>query len=265
MQDLKVLALQSDLVWENPYANRIAFEEKIRKEFDNHDLIILPETFTTGFPVNPEKYAEEINGETMGWLKGLSSELNTCICGSFLLDTNSNYSNTLIWMRPDGSFERYDKRHVFSMGGEHKNIKAGESQLIVELKGWKIKPMICYDLRFPVWSKNHYSKTSGFEYDMAIYVANWPAVRSYPWRSLLVARAIENMACIIGVNRVGQDHSGINYNGDTMLIDAKGNVLYDAKDGKEHNITYVFNAHELEDFRKKFNVGFDWDDFKITF
>ena len=167
-------------------------------------------------------------------------------------------------MRNDGSYERYDKRHVFSMGGEHESIKAGVSQLFVELKGWKIKPMICYDLRFPVWSKNKYSKKSGFEYDLAIYVANWPAVRSYPWRSLLVARAIENLACVIGINRVGKDNSGLLYNGDSMFIDAKGNILADANDGKERIISHTFKAKELTDFRKKFNSGLDWDEFVLN-
>jgi predicted amidohydrolase len=263
MQDLKILGIQSDLVWESPKTNRLAFEQKIGQNFNDHDLIVLPETFTTGFPVDPGKFSEEINDSTFRWMKKMASGYKTTICGSFLLNNDGNYSNSLIWMRPDGSFECYDKRHVFSMGGEHEKISAGEKHLIVELKGWKIKPMICYDLRFPVWSKNSFSQQSGFEYDMAIYIANWPAVRSYPWRSLLVARAIENLACVIGVNRVGFDNAGIAYDGDSMFLDAKGNIMQQAKKAEEYFLTDVFKFEDLLSFRQKFNPGPDWDDYRL--
>ena len=263
MQDLKILGLQSDLVWENPKANRLAFEEKINEKFAAHDLIILPETFTTGFPVDPTKHYEEINGPTLDWMQGLASEFNTTICGSFLLKSETGFSNSLFWVRPDGSFERYDKRHVFSMGGENEKIKAGKKQLLVELNGWKIRPMICYDLRFPVWSKNKFIDRK-FEYDLAIYVANWPAVRTYPWQQLLIARAIENMACVIGINRVGTDGPGNNYNGNSMFIDAKGNILEEVPDGLEEAISVNLSTKEIQAFRKKFNVGLDWDEFEIN-
>ncbi len=262
MQDLKILGLQSDLVWENPKANRLAFEEKIHEKFDAHNLIILPETFTTGFPVDPIKHHEEINGPTLKWMQEIAFDLSTTICGSFLLKSETGFSNSLFWVSPDGSFERYDKRHVFSMGGENERIKAGEKQLIVELNGWKIRPMICYDLRFPVWSKNKYSD-GNFEYDLAIYVANWPAVRTYPWRQLLIARAIENMAYVIGINRVGTDGPGNDYSGNSMFIDAKGSVLEEAPDGVENAISINLSAKEIIAFRKKFNVGLDWDGFEI--
>lgn len=263
MQDLKILGLQSDLAWESPEENRKAFEKKIKVNFDGHDLIVLPETFTTGFPVDPSLHSEKIDGPTISWLKELSSSLNTTITGSFLLNSNGSYSNSLIWMRPDGSYEGYDKRHVFSMGGENKSIKAGEKQLIIELQGWKIKPMICYDLRFPVWSKNKFSKQNGFEYDMAIYIANWPAVRSYPWRQLLIARAIENMACVVGINRVGTDGPGNDYSGNSMFLDAKGSVLEEFGDGLEKALSVNFSASDLNNFREKFNVGYDWDEFEL--
>lgn len=262
MQDLKILGLQSDLVWENPEANRLAFMKKIKANFHGHDLIILPETFTTGFPVDPTLHSEEITGPTISWLAEIALSLKTTITASFLLNTNGSYSNSLIWMRPDGSYERYDKRHVFSMGGENERIKAGEKQLFVELNGWKIKPMICYDLRFPVWSKNKYDGKV-FEYDLAIYVANWPAVRSYPWRQLLIARAIENMACVVGVNRVGSDGPGNTYSGDSMFIDAKGKIIEEASDGLEKAMSVSFYAKEIIGFRKKFNVGLDWDGFEL--
>jgi predicted amidohydrolase len=262
MQDLKVLGLQYSLEWEDPEKNRSRFKEIIEESFDGHDLIVLPETFTTGFPVDPALHSEKIDGETMLWMSNLAKSLNTTITGSFLLDSSSFFSNSLIWMSPDGSFKRYDKRHVFSMGGENEKIKAGQEQLIVELKGWKIKPMICYDLRFPVWGRN-FSDGKNYEYDMAIFVANWPAVRSYPWRQLLIARAIENMACVVGINRVGMDGLGNKYSGDSLLLDAKGNILAYAKNAEECAITTIFSAKELQSFRKKFNVGLDWDEFEI--
>jgi len=262
MQDLKILGLQSDLVWENPEANRMAFLKKIHESFDGHDLIILPETFTTGFPVDPSQHAEEIIGPTLTWMQELAFDLSTTICGSFLLKSETGFSNSLFWVSPDGSYERYDKRHVFSMGGENERIKAGENHLFVELNGWKIKPMICYDLRFPVWSKNKYAGET-FNYDLAVYVANWPAVRSYPWRQLLIARAIENIACVVGINRVGVDGPGNAYSGNSMFIDAKGSVLEEASGGIEKAISVNLSAEEILDFRKKFNVGLDWDGFEI--
>ena len=193
----------------------------------------------------------------------MAQRTGAVITGSLLIESNGNFSNSLIWMRPDGSFECYDKRHVFSMGGEHERIRAGADQLTVELKGWKIRPMVCYDLRFPVWSKNRLLKNGEFEYDLAIYIANWPAVRSYPWKQLLIARAIENMSYMLGVNRVGTDGPGNNYSGDSMLVDYKGKVIALADEGKEQDFTQVISLKQLKDFRNKFNVGLDWDEFSL--
>ncbi len=190
MKNLEILYLQADLAWENPSQNRQNFEKIILTQGQGCDLIVLPETFTTGFPVDPVPFAETTTGKSLQWMQHLAAQTDAVITGSFLLKEENNYFNSLIWVRPDGAFERYDKRHVFSMGGEHKHIKAGKQQLVVTLKGWKIRPMICYDLRFPVWSKNRF-ENGAFEYDLAIYVANWPAVRAIPWDALLVARAIE--------------------------------------------------------------------------
>ena len=205
MQDLKILVIQSNLYWEDPEKNRNAFEKIIEAKFDSHHLIVLPETFTTGFPVDPHLFSEKTDGPTIGWMKHISIKYNTVITGTILLQTNDHYANTLIWMCPDGNYSYYEKRHVFSMGGEHEKITPGKEKLVIELMGWKIRPMICYDLRFPVWSKNTYDSNNGFEYDIAIYVANWPEVRNYPWKTLLLARAIENQSFIIGANRVGKD------------------------------------------------------------
>ncbi len=262
MQDLKILALQSDLVWENPEANRLQFAEKINLHFQDHHLILLPETFTTGFPVNPTQFAEPYNGTTMLWMKNIAKKTGAVVAGTLLLKNHQDFANTLIWMRPDGSYAFYEKRHVFSMGGEDKQIKAGTKQLIVELNGWKIKLLICYDLRFPVWSKNRLIDNH-FEYDLAIYLANWPAVRCYPWRQLLIARAIENQAYVMGVNRIGTDDSGIGYQGNTLFADSKGQIISEAENNMETALTVTLSAKELIAFRDKFNVGLDWDNFEI--
>lgn len=262
MQDLKVLLLQADLIWENPDANREAFAKRIEENFDGHHLILLPETFTTGFPVNPLTHGETILGPTLNWMKSMASKTGAVLAGTLLLENEFGYANTLVWMAPDGDYRLYEKRHVFSMGGEDKQIKAGTQQVVVELNGWKIRPMICYDLRFPVWSKNRY-ELNEFEYDLAIYLANWPAVRSYPWRQLLIARAIENQAVVIGVNRIGSDNLGFDYDGSSMVIDAKGQVLTEGVPYQETAISVKLSGEELMRFREKFNVGRDWDDFEF--
>ncbi|HJN06882.1 MAG TPA: nitrilase-related carbon-nitrogen hydrolase [Bacteroidales bacterium] len=263
MQDLKILAFQADLAWENPEKNRLEFEKRIDVEFDSHHLIILPETFTTGFPVDPSKYAEKINGPTISWMEKMASSYNTVITGSLLLAKDGKYANTLVWMCPDGTFELYEKRHVFSMGGEHEKISAGTKKLNVNLMGWTIRPMICYDLRFPVWTKNHFDEKNGFEYDLAIYIANWPAVRSYPWKTLLLARSIENQAYTIGLNRVGIDGPGNKYSGDSMIVDPKGMILEQGIEGQEQALSITLSHNDLEEFRNSFNVGLDWDSFTI--
>ena len=262
MDDLKLLCIQADLVWENPQQNREHFENIIKNRRENPDLILLPETFTTGFPVDPRPFAETENGESILWMQKMAAATGAVITGSLLLKTGNRYANALIWMRPDGTHERYDKRHVFSMGGEHETIQPGQKQLTVVLKGWKIRPMVCYDLRFPVWSKNHY-QNGVFGYDLAIYVANWPAVRAYPWNQLLLARAIENQACIAGINRVGKDGLGNLYQGDSKVVDAKGQILSEAPTGKETAFTVTLSGEELQRFRNKFDVGRDWDSFTL--
>ena len=263
MQDLKILYFQSDLVWENPEANLSRFEKKIDESFSGQHLIVLPETFTTGFPVDPKPFAETIDGDTVKKMKELSAKTGAVITGSFLMKEDGNYFNTLLWVQPDGKIERYDKRHVFSMGGEDKKITKGKKQLLVELNGWRIRPMICYDLRFPVWCKNHYDKTGGFEYDLAIFVANWPSQRSYPWDMLLIARAIENQAYVLGVNRIGYDGTGNFYSGNSKMIDPKGRVISEVENGKESAETVTISKEKLIAFRNKFNVGRDWDKFEI--
>jgi omega-amidase len=263
MRDLKIMCLQSDLVWNDPEKNKELFEIMINNHADKHDLIILPETFTTGFPDFPQFTSEEMNGKSMKWMAKIAEKTNAVVTGSLILSHNGKNTNTLVWMKPDGQFSTYDKRHVFSMAGEHEVIVKGTEQLIVELKGWKIKPMICYDLRFPVWSKNKFDENNNYEYDLAIYVANWPAIRNYPWTQLLLARAIENLVYVVGVNRIGYDKTGKLYIGNSMVIDPKGKIISDAGESRERILTEILSYSELIEFRKKFNAGPDWDNFSI--
>ena len=262
MQDLSVCVLQSDLIWEDISGNLLAFDHKIAQISKPVDLIVLPEVFNTAFPVDPEKFAETFNGLTVKWMREKAQQLNTTITGSLLISEKGKYYNTLVWMPPDGNFQNYSKRHVFHLGDETDTISPGKEQLVCSLNGWKIKPLICYDLRFPVWSKNSF-REGQFEYDILIYVANWPASRSYPWKQLLIARAIENQSYVMGVNRIGKDEVGNSYSGDSLIIDPKGQIISDIKPNQEEIFHIDLSAKMLNDFREKFNVGYDWDTFHL--
>jgi len=257
MQNLTISIIQSDLVWEDVDANLKAFTKKI-KAVKQSDLIILPETFSTSFSMNSEHLAEPMNGKTMTWMATMSKEKNTVVAGSAILRENDHIFNRFIWMKPDGSFDKYDKRHLFRMGDEHNHFTAGSERLIVELKGWKICPQICYDLRFPVWSRNKKQ-----EYDLLLYIANWPEVRIPAWEKLLYARAIENQCYVAGVNRIGIDGNGVNCSGNSMLIDSKGELIWKAKDLEEETKTVKVSLDDLNGFRKKFPVGMDADEFEV--
>lgn len=285
MQDLSVTIIQTDIFWENSTANLANLEEKMAQISLPTDLIILPEMFTTGFTMNAKTVAEPMNFTTFKWLKQQAKRTQAVITGSFIVNEGEYFFNRLIWMRPDGSFETYDKRHLFRMGEEDKTFTAGTKRLIVELKGWKICPLICYDLRFPVWSRNtereerrkeekentnsENSRTSYLipnnpylSYDLLIYVANWPSVRSQVWDTLLQARAIENQSYCIGVNRVGEDGMNLEYSGNSAVIDFKGNQLFYQK-ASEVIVNQVLSKKELVDFRNKFPAYLDADDFEI--
>lgn len=284
MQDLSVTIIQTDLFWENSTANLANLEEKIAQISLPTDLIILPEMFTTGFTMNAKMVAEPMNFTTFKWMKQQAKRTQAVITGSFIVKEGDQFLNRLIWMRPDGSFETYDKRHLFRMGEEDKTFTAGTERLVVELKGWRICPLICYDLRFPVWSRNikvvsHKSQVISEEskvntdempltthdlltYDLIIYVANWPAVRSQVWDTLLQARAIENQSFCIGVNRVGEDGMGLKYTGNSAIIDFKGNQLFYYKNS-EVIVSQILNKKDLEDFRTKFPAYLDADEFEI--
>ena len=264
MKDLLVTYIQADLLWEDPKGNRAHFDQLLEEVPAETDLVLLPETFNTAFPVNPKEFAEPTEGPTLQWMKEKAKELYAVICGTMLLNVDGHYHNSLAWMRPDGSFELYHKRHTFGMGGETQPVEPGEKPLIVELNGWHIKPMICYDIRFPVWSKNHY-ENGHYAYDLGIYLANFPDSRMNVWDALLQARAIENQAYFIGVNRVGDDPEEVHYSGHSQVISPKGKVISKANADTEAIVSCVLDYEKLQRFREKFPVGKDWDLFSINY
>lgn len=266
MNHLNISLIQSELHWENPKANREMFERKIN-ELAETDLILLPEMFTTGFSMQSEKLAEQMEGESIEWMQRMASSKQAVICGSMIIEEEGNYYNRLLWVEKDGSVKTYDKRHLFRMANEDDYFKPGKEKLIVELKGWKICPMVCYDLRFPVYSRNRYqtdrSTYAKAEYDLLFYIANWPAARSAAWRKLLYARAIENQVYVAGLNRIGKDGKDIDYDGSSMVLDAKGEEMWQAKLNAEDQVTITLDLDELNAFRKKFPLGMDADEFTL--
>lgn len=263
MRDLKITLLQSDLYWEEIEANLAAFEEKIWRIGQDTDVIVLPEMFTTGFTMNAEAQAEMMNMRTFKWMRQMADQTGALILGSFIAKVHDRYFNRMLWMEPGGNYKTYDKRHLFRMAGEHKIFSSGESLLIGEWKGWRICPLICYDLRFPVWSRNTYDILSKrLNYDLLIYVANWPTARIEAWSSLLKARAIENLSYVVGVNRVGIDGNGIEYNGNSAIVSPKGEVIF-SSEGVEAIKTLELNANSLQAFRDKFPAYYDADEFSI--
>jgi omega-amidase len=265
MQDLKITLIQSDLHWEDVEANLSMFEEKIWQINGSTDVIVLPEMFTTGFTMAAPRLAEHMNMRTFKWMKQMADQTGALILGSFICTVHERYYNRLLWMEPGGNFKTYDKRHLFRMENEHKTYSPGESMLIASWKGWKICPLICYDLRFPVWSRNKWDALSKrLSYDVAIYVANWPMIRSEAWNTLLKARAIENMSYVVGVNRLGQDGNGVEYNGGSAIISPKGDTIF-TNEGVETIRTLELNAHSLQAFRDRFPAYFDADDFTLEF
>lgn len=257
MNRLRITTVQTELSWENVQANLYRFYDKLADLKGKTDLIVLPEMFTTGFSMNAQKVAERINGKTINWLSEQAAELDSVITGSIIIEENGEYYNRLIWMRPDGTFSQYNKRHLFTLAGEHHVYSQGETRLLVDLKGWKICPLICYDLRFPVWSRNVH------QYDLLLYVANWPMKRSAHWKALLTARAIENQCYTIGVNRCGQDENGLHYSGDTSIIDYSGNIIHQVAN-REDIYTTTLNLDEQKNFRTRLNFLPDADDFTLN-
>jgi len=255
MKNLKVSLLQWDLAWENPLEN-LKMAERLLKKLVNTDLVVLPEMFTTGFSMNTKSLAEEMGGNTVSWMLLQAKKLQTAISGSLIIRENDKNFNRLIVAFPNGQLEYYDKRHLFTYAGEHKVFSAGKQALVITVKGWRIKMLICYDLRFPVWSRN------ADDTDFLIYVANWPESRSYAWNQLLKARAIENLSYVAGVNRIGKDGNSISYRGDSQLVDFSGQVLGTLED-KEGILNVILDFSDLSAFRERFPFLEDRDNFNI--
>jgi omega-amidase len=265
MQDLKFTLIQSELHWEDAEANLSMFEEKIWQIGGSTDVIVLPEMFTTGFTMAAHKMAEHMNMRTFKWMKNMADQTGALILGSYVVTVHDRFYNRLLWMEPGGNFKTYDKRHLFRMANEHKIYSSGESLLVASWKGWRICPLICYDLRFPVWSRNRWEATlKRPSYDVAVYVANWPTARIDAWDTLLKARALENLSYVVGVNRVGQDGNGIEYNGHSAVISPKGEVIF-SNEGVEAIRTLELSANSLSAFRDRFPAYLDADDFTIEF
>ncbi len=261
MNTLKVTFIQTELYWEDIGANLAMFEEKI---WDlQTDIILLPEMFNTGFTMNVEKCAEPVNLTTLKWMKQMSAQLNAVIAGSFIVKDSKQFFNRLYCVLPDGQYIQYDKRHLFRMGDEHLNFTPGSENVILHYKGWNIRPLICYDLRFPVWSRNRINPGSQLpEYDLLMYLANWPAPRNDVWDTLLKARALENQCYCVGVNRLGEDGMKVQYAGHSAMYDYKGHLLTRLT-GDPQVATSEISLTDLKEFRMRFPAYLDSDVFSI--
>ena len=253
---LKIALIQSSLLWENPAGNRLIFSEKIKGISKGTDVIILPEMFTTGFTMSPERIMEEEGLETLCWMREKAEETKAAVVGSIVFTEAGKYYNRLYFVKPNGESSHYDKRHTFTLAGEHEKYKSGDKLALVDYKGFRFCPLICYDLRFPVWSRNTTN------YDVLVYVANWPEPRINAWDALLKARAIENMSYCVGVNRVGKDINGHNYSGHTAVYDTLGVQLAFSK--KDEILEVVIEKSHLNKTRNKLRFLEDRDEFQIN-
>lgn len=262
MPTLTITTIQSNLHWENKAANLAMFSKKIRSIQEDTEIVVLPEMFSTGFSMNPEPLAEAMDGETVQWMKKTAAENKIILTGSVIIEENGRCYNRLIWMLPNGQYGHYDKRHRFAFAGEDDKYSAGTKRLVASVKGWKINLLICYDLRFPVWSRQGTTSSGEPEYDVLIYAANWPERRSIAWKTLLVARAIENQCYVVGVNRVNNDGHNIYHSGDSMVVDPLGEILYHCND-EEDTFTIALDKTHLQNVREKFPFWKDADRFAI--
>jgi len=259
VQDLTVTLLQTQLHWQDPAANRTHFDgliDAIDRSNGAPDLVILPEMFTTGFTMDTATFAETMDDSTVAWMSLMARDYDVTLCGSLIVEDAGRYYNRLIWMPPDGKVAWYDKRHLFRMAGEHEHFAAGTERAVFTLNDWRICPLVCYDLRFPAWSRGVN------EFDLQIFVANWPAARRSAWCTLLPARAIENQCYTIGVNRIGTDAKDIRYAGDSGVFDYLGNTILDCGD-TERSETLVLSRAPLDRYREKFPAYLDADAFTI--
>lgn len=262
MQDLTLTVIQSNLAWEQPLKNLHNFDEKLKDLKNSQDVVVLPEMFATAFTMDVRNFCTGMDGPVVSWMKEKAAALNSAVTGSIIFKEKDVFYNRLVWMNPDHTFETYDKRHLFRFGGEHNFFTAGGNKIIVEHKGWRVCPLVCYDLRFPVWSKNKLLNEN-YQYDVLIYVANWPEARKQHWKTLLQARAIENLCFVVGVNRTGCDGRGIHHSGNSLIISPRGEILHELADNTEEVKTMVLPRADLLNYRQKFNVAPDWDDFRI--
>jgi omega-amidase len=275
MSTLNITTIQTNLHWEDKTANLQMLEQKINSIKEKTEIVVLPEMFSTGFSMKTETLGETMEGETVQWMKRIAAEKKVILTGSVIIadagqteTVRPSYYNRLIWMQPNGQYGVYDKRHCFAFAGEDEHYTAGTKRLIASVKGWKINLLVCYDLRFPVWARQSPLSTGGegsgvrAEYDVLIYVANWPERRIHAWKTLLQARAIENQCYVVGTNRVGDDGNNIHYSGESMIIDPLGEVLYTKKD-EEDIFTIVLDKTHLQTVREKFPFLKDADGFKI--
>lgn len=260
MSTLTITLIQTELHWENKPANLAMLEQKIMGIQERTELVVLPEMFSTGFSMNPSALAETMDGETVTWMKRMAAAKKIILTGSVIITENGHYFNRLLWVQPDGNLGYYDKRHRFAFAGEDKEYTSGNKRLIARVKGWRINLQVCYDLRFPVWARQSSSEEP--EFDILLYVANWPERRVNAWKTLLAARAIENQCFVVGVNRVGNDGNNIYHSGDSMVIDPMGSVLYQ-KTGEEDIHTIVLEKETLEQIRSRFPFWKDADEFNI--
>ena len=253
---MKIAIFQTTLIWQEPENNRNLIEKYLHSCKETFDLLLLPEMFTTGFTMTPSEIAESMDGITIQWLKNLARDKKIAVTGSLIIKEQEQFYNRLVFIFPDGTLEWYDKRHLFSLAGEEKVYTKGKEKRIIEYKGWKICPLICYDLRFPVFSRNVEA------YDLLIYVANWPKPRINAWNALLKARAIENMVYAVGVNRIGSDANQLEYTGSSQVVDYLGNEILNAQE--EQGIFVVeINKENMLETRKKLNFLNDRDEFTV--
>lgn len=263
MSSLSITLIQTALHWEDKEANLKMLEEKINSIKEKTNVVVLPEMFTTGFSMKPEILAEPMDGKTVEWMKSMAAKKRIILTGSVIIEENGEYFNRMLWVLPNGQIGHYDKRHLFAHGEEDKHYTSGTERFIASVNGWKIKLMVCYDLRFPVWARQQFHRADGFEYDVLIYVANWPDRRSHAWKTLLQARAIENQCYVVGVNRVGYDGNNMYHSGDSMVADALGKVLYTKADD-EDVFTVTLDKNELEEVRQKLPFWREADPFLLV-
>ena len=265
MSSLTITTIQTGVQWEDKSANLKRLEEHIHAIPVPTELVVLPEMFSTGFSMRPEALAERMDGPTLAWMQEIAARKKIILTGSIIVEEEGNYYNRLIWMLPNGQYGYYDKRHRFAYAGENEYYTAGHKRLIASVKGWKVLLLVCYDLRFPVWSRQtprQQEEQGGLEYDLLLYVANWPERRSHAWKTLLQARAIENQCFVAGVNRIGDDGNDIYHSGDTMIIDPLGEILYHAA-AREEAFTLTLLKDELTRVRQRFPFWQDADHFSI--